>query len=55
MASDSPSDVSNKMIKTQPAALGFQVKSGWAAVVLLTETWRAEQKLAALAALFALG
>jgi len=38
MASDSPSDVSNKMIKTQTAALGFRVKSGWAAVVLLTRS-----------------
>ena len=26
------------MIKTQTAALGFRVKSGWAAVVLLTDT-----------------
>src|SRR4029450_4627724 len=38
MASDSASDVSNKMIKTQSAALGFRVKSGWAAVVLLTRS-----------------
>jgi hypothetical protein len=37
MASDSPSDVSNKMMKSQTAALGFRVKSGWAAVVLLTK------------------
>jgi hypothetical protein len=36
MASDSPSDLSNKMIKAQTAGLGFRVKSGWAAVVLLT-------------------
>ena len=36
MGSDSPSDVSNKM-KPQIAALGFRVKSGWAAVVLLTK------------------
>src|SRR6266481_1711716 len=36
MGSDSPSDVSNKM-KPQTAALGFRVKSGWAAVVLLTK------------------
>src|SRR5213595_801624 len=35
MAGDSPSDVQNKMIKAQTAALGFRVKSGWAAVVLL--------------------
>ena len=34
MASYSPSDVQNKV--TQTAALGFRVKSGWAAVVLLT-------------------
>ena len=59
MASDGPSDLSNTVIKTQTAALGFRVKSGWAAVVLLTDQrlrrpWRAEQKLAALAALFAL-
>ena len=38
MASDSPGDVSNKMIKAQTAGLGVRVKSGWAAVVLLTET-----------------
>jgi hypothetical protein len=38
MASDSASDVSNKMIKTQSAALGFRVQSGWAAVVLLTRS-----------------
>ena len=37
MASDSPSDVSNKMIKVQTVGLGFRVKSGWAAVVLLTD------------------
>jgi hypothetical protein len=37
MASDSPGDVSNKMIKAQTGGLGFRVKSGWAAVVLLTE------------------
>jgi hypothetical protein len=36
MANDSPSDFSNKMIKAQTAGLGFRVKSGWAAVVLLT-------------------
>ena len=38
MASDGPGDVSNKMIKAQTAGLGFRVKSGWAAVVLLTDT-----------------
>ena len=34
MASYSPSDVQNKV--TQTAALGLRVKSGWAAVVLMT-------------------
>jgi hypothetical protein len=38
MASDSPGDFQNTVIKTQTAALGFRVKSGWAAVVLLTDT-----------------
>jgi hypothetical protein len=38
MASDGPSDLQNTVIKTQIAALGFRVKSGWAAVVLLTDT-----------------
>jgi hypothetical protein len=38
MASDGPSDVSNKMITAQSAGLGFRVKSGWAVVVLLTDT-----------------
>jgi hypothetical protein len=38
MASDGPGDVQNTVIKTQTAALGFRVKSGWAAVVLLTDT-----------------
>jgi hypothetical protein len=37
MASDSPGDFSDKMIKAQTAGLGFRVKSGWAAVVLLTK------------------
>ena len=37
MASDGPSDLQNTVIKTQTAALGFRVKSGWAAVVLLTD------------------
>jgi hypothetical protein len=37
MASDSPGDFSDKMMKAQTAALGFRVKSGWAAVVLLTK------------------
>jgi hypothetical protein len=43
MASDGPSDVSNKMIKAQTAGLGFRVKSGWAAVVLLTDTAHSPQ------------
>jgi hypothetical protein len=38
MASNSPGDVSNEMIKAQTAGLGFRVKSGWAAVVVLTDT-----------------
>lgn len=38
MASDGSSDLQNTVIKTQSAALGFRVKSGWAAVVLLTDT-----------------
>jgi hypothetical protein len=41
MASNSPSDIQNKV--TQTAALGFRVKSGWAAVVLLTSTADAPQ------------
>jgi hypothetical protein len=43
MASDGPSDVSNQMTKAQTAGLGFRVKSGWAALVLLTETARSPQ------------
>jgi hypothetical protein len=43
MASDNPSDLSNKMIKAQTAALGLRVKSGWAAVVLLTRSADAPQ------------
>src|SRR5262245_19635352 len=38
MASDGSSHLQNTVIKTQTAALGFRVKSGWAAVVLLTDT-----------------
>lgn len=38
MAGDGPSDVSNKMTRAQTAGLRFRVKSGWAAVVLLTKT-----------------
>jgi len=45
MASDGPSDVSNQMIKAQTAGLGFRVKSGWAAVVLLTDTAHSLQLL----------
>jgi hypothetical protein len=37
MASDSPGDVSNKVIKAQTAGLGIRVKSGWAEVVLVTD------------------
>jgi hypothetical protein len=40
MASDSPGDLQNTVTKAQTAALGFRVKSGWAAVVLLTGTAR---------------
>src|SRR6516165_821466 len=43
MASDSSSDVWNKMINAQTAGLGFRVKSGWAAAVLLTDTARSPQ------------
>src|SRR5438874_12042865 len=42
MGSDSSCDISNQM-KPQPAALGFRVKSGWAAAVLLTGTARSPQ------------
>jgi hypothetical protein len=38
MASNRSSDLQNTVTKTQTAALGFRVKSGWAAVVLLTDT-----------------
>jgi hypothetical protein len=38
MGSDGSSHLQNTVTKTQTAALGFRVKSGWAAVVLLTET-----------------
>jgi hypothetical protein len=43
MASYSPSDVSKQVIKVQTAVLGFRVKSGWAAVVLLTGTAHSPQ------------
>jgi len=41
MASNSSSDIQNKV--TQTAVLGFRVKSGWAAVVLLTRLGDAPQ------------
>ena len=40
--SDSSGDISNKMTP-QTAALGFRVKSGWAAAVLLTDSARSPQ------------
>jgi hypothetical protein len=43
MASNNPGDVSNKMIKVQTAGLGVRVKSGWAAVVLMTESGHSPQ------------
>ena len=43
MASDSPRDLQNTVTKAQTAALGFRVKSGWAAVVLLIGTARSPQ------------
>jgi len=43
MASDGSSHVQNTVTETQTAALGFRVKSGWAAVVLLTGTPRSPQ------------
>ncbi len=43
MAGDGPSDLRDTVIKTQTAALGFRVKSGWAAVVLLTDTAHSPQ------------
>jgi hypothetical protein len=43
MASDGPGDLQNTVTKTQTAALGFRVKSGWAAVVLLTDTAHSPQ------------
>jgi hypothetical protein len=43
MASHSPGDVSNKMTNAQTAGLGFRVKSGWAAVALLSNTARSPQ------------
>ena len=43
MASDSAGNLQNKMIKPQTAALGFRVKSGWAAVVLLMKPMQSPQ------------
>src|SRR6266513_2232914 len=43
MASDGPSDLQYTVIKTQTAGLGLRVKSGWAAVVLLTDTAHSPQ------------
>ena len=43
MASNGSSDLQNAVTKTQTAALGFRVKSGWAAVVLLTNRARCPQ------------
>jgi hypothetical protein len=43
MASNNPGDVSNKMIKVQTAGLGVRVKSGWAAVVLMTDAAHSPQ------------
>ena len=43
MASDGSSHLQNTVTKTQTAALGFRVKSGWAAVVLLTDTAHSPQ------------
>ena len=43
MASNGSSDLQNAVTKTQTAVLGFRVKSGWAAVVLLANTARCPQ------------
>ena len=43
MASDGSSHLQDAVTKTQTAALGFRVKSGWAAVVLLTDTAHSPQ------------
>ena len=43
MASNGPGDLQDTVTETQTAALGFRVKSGWAAVVLLTGTARSPQ------------
>ena len=43
MASDGSSHLQNAVTKSQTAALGFRVKAGWAAVVLLTDTAHSPQ------------
>jgi hypothetical protein len=43
MASDGSSHLQNEVTKSQTAALGFRVKSCWAAVVLLTDTAHSPQ------------
>ena len=43
MASDGSSNLQNTVTKTHSAALGFRVKSGWATVVLLTDTAHSPQ------------
>jgi hypothetical protein len=43
MASDGSSDLQDTVTKAQTAALGFRVKSGWAAVVLLADTAHSPQ------------
>jgi hypothetical protein len=43
MAGDGSGDLQDTVSKTQTAVLGFRVKSGWAAVVLLTGTGRSPQ------------
>jgi len=45
MATGSPRDLQNTVTKIQIAAIGFRVKSGWAAVVLLANTARSAQLL----------
>jgi hypothetical protein len=43
MASDCSGDLSNQMTKPQTAALGFRIKSGWAAAVLLAGSTHSPQ------------
>jgi hypothetical protein len=45
MAGDGAGDFQNTVTKDQTAALGFRVKSGWAAVVLLTGSGRSPDLL----------